>query len=118
MARRGRPSIRRGEKSFPITVRVPASDYDAYYSAARLARTSIPAIVRMRLRIPSPDADSRRLRVISRLLTRLAVLRDAINATEAELAAHDEARKFRDQNTGSSARGPHSPSFVRNIWDC
>jgi hypothetical protein len=44
--RGGRPTVKSGEPSTPVTVRVGTSDYDRAYSLAQRRRVSVPAVFR------------------------------------------------------------------------
>ena len=51
MARKtGRPPLDRNHPSVPICIKVPAHHYDQLWHAARRARTTVPELIRRKLR--------------------------------------------------------------------
>jgi len=47
----GRPTLKAGERSVPVGMRLSASDYDKACSLARKNRVSVPAVLRAAFRV-------------------------------------------------------------------
>jgi hypothetical protein len=50
MSKPGRPPLSNDDPSTSVTIKVPSKDYDELYARSRIARVSVPEIIRRDLR--------------------------------------------------------------------
>jgi hypothetical protein len=56
--RRGRPPIREGDRSIPVSVALPSRDYDRVYQRASQQRVKVPELIRRVVLLHlGPDTD-------------------------------------------------------------